>query len=363
MKRRLLALAALAALGALGTACDLVPPAATVSGSTVSRSQLDSLLSDVAHSPYAQCALELQGVNLPTPLTGAGQDTVSSELAAYELSTLVLGRLIDADLARRGQAVTAADLSAARADLVAQFTPTSGATSPCPGQIAGETLYGRLPSGFRQDELAFSAGEDQLAVTLGHLDVSPAALYAYYQAHPADFQELCLSDIAVASQSQAASLRQAIVSGASSFAAEAEQSSLDSSTAADGGQIPCVPSSEVANGVITSAIAGLSPGQISQPVFDSSASASGVWFLLEVDGRPSIPFSQAQTQIREQLLSAENSAVSARLGRLAKAADVSVDPRFGTWSSAEGVTPPRTPPATDLLSSAADQPSGASGSS
>lgn len=363
MKRRLLALAALAGLAALGTACDLVPPAATVSGVTVGRSQLDSLLSEITQSAYAQCALQLQGVNLPTPLTGAGDYTVSSQLASYELSTLVLGRLIDRDLARRGHPVTASDLSDAQTDFVAQLTPAAGSTSPCPGQITGQSLASRLPAGFRTQQVQFAAAEDQLAITVGHLDVSPGALLAYYRAHPSQFQELCLSDIAVDTQAQAQSLRAAIVSGSSSFAAEAEQNSLDTETASDGGQIPCVPASEVVNSLIVSAVAGLSPGQVSQPVYESSStSGGGVWFLLEVNGRPDIPFSAAESGIRQQLVSAEEPAVSAELGRLAKVAHVTVDPRYGRWSATEGVTPPSTPPAKDLLSSTADQPLGSSAS-
>jgi parvulin-like peptidyl-prolyl isomerase len=361
--RRLLLLAALAALSAAGTACDVSPPAATVDGSTVSRSQLDSQLSAISKSSYAQCALELQGLSLPSSLTGAGDFTVSSQLASYELSTLVVGQLIDRDLARRGRSVNTGDLADARADLATQLTPSGGSASPCPGAIAGETLVDRLPAGFRDQQVQFLAAEEKLAVTLGHVDVSPAALLAFYRAHPTQFQEVCLSDIAVDSQSQAQSLRAAIVSGSATFAAEAEQNSLDTDTAASGGQIPCVPSSEIVNSVIVSAIAGLSAGQISQPVFEqTSSSVGGIWFLLEVDGRPSIPFSQAESQIRQQLLSAQNATVSAALSRAAKAAKVSVDPRYGSWSAAEGISPPKAPPEADLLSSSADQPPGSSAS-
>ncbi len=359
--RRLPVLAALAALSVAGAACDLVPPAATVDGSTVSRSQLDSQLSAIAGSAYAQCSLELLGVSLPSPVTGAGQFTVSTKLAGDELEILVLSRLIENDLVRRGRPLSSGALADARADLAVELTPPSGYSSPCPGALAGQALVNRLPVAFRSQQVQFLAAKEQLAITLGHVNVSRAALLAYYQAHPTEFQEVCLSDIAVDSQSEAQSIRAAIVSGSQNFAAEAEQNSLDTDTAADGGQIGCV-ATDIVNGTIASTIAGLAPGQTSQPFFEqtSSSGAGGVWLLLKVDGRPSVPFSPSQ--VREQLLAAQDDTVSAALSKLAKAANVILDPRFGAWNGAEGISPPETPPAADLLSSGADQAAGSSAS-
>jgi len=74
-------LAALAAVGAGSAACDLSPPAASVDGSAVSRSQLDSELLSISQSAYAQCALEMQGLNLPSGSGGAGDFTVPADLA------------------------------------------------------------------------------------------------------------------------------------------------------------------------------------------------------------------------------------------------------------------------------------------
>jgi PPIC-type PPIASE domain len=363
--RRLFSLVALALAAVTAAACDLSPPAATVAGGNVSRSQLDDQLSEISQSPYAQCALVLQGVNLPTQLTGAGEATVPSSLASYVLSTMVLERLVEAELARQRHPVTSADLGAARNDLAMELTAGSSSPSPCPGQIDGQALVSHLPAGFRDDQIAFLAAQERLAATLGHVDLSDAALRAYYDAHQSQFQELCLSDIAVQSQAQAQSIHDAIASGSSSFATEAQQNSIDTQTAADGGQIPCVPSSQIVNGVILAAVAGLSPGQLSAPVFEpgSGPGGSGVWFVLQLNGRPDIPFSQAAPQIRQQLLSAQNSKVSAAFARLAQQSKVTVDPRYGSWSPKAGIRPPTPPPAADLLSRTADQPAASATSS
>jgi hypothetical protein len=359
----------LSLVAAVSAACNASPPAASVQGTSVTRSQLDSLLSEISQNAYAQCALELQGVNLPQSLTGAGQDTVSSDLASFELSTLVLQRLVDQDLARRGHPVTTADVTNARADLASQLTPGASNPSPCPGGLGGQQLVARLPGAFRSQQVSFLAAQEQLLITLGHVSVSRSTLAAYYAAHPAQFQEVCLSDVAVQTQAQAQAIYTAITSGAASFAAEAEQNSqnsIDSQTAADGGQIPCVPSSEIVNSVILGAIVGLAPGQISPPVFENTSAtggSGGVWFVLELDGRPGIPFSQAEPQIRQQLLSAQNAKVTAEFGRITKSAHVTVDPRYGSWSPAQGILPPKTPPAVDLLSRTADVPAGSGAAS
>lgn len=353
MTRRLLVLAALALLAAAGTACDLSPPAATVAGTTITRSQLDDQLAQIAGNSYAQCALQLQGVSLAGPVAGAGDGTVTSSFATFELSTLVLERLVDQDLARRGQAVTSADLTAARADFVGQLTPSSS-SSPC--GLAGQQLLARLPASFVDAQVRFLAAQERLAAVIGHVDVSSAALLRYYQTHPTQFQEICLSDIAVQTQAQAQQIHDAIVGGKATFENEAAQFSIDSQTASGGGRIPCLPSSQIVNSVILGAISGLNAGQVSQPVFEPpSTGGSGVWFVLRVDDRPLVPFAQAASQIRQQLLSSQNSSVSAEFTRITRHADVVVDPRYGSWSPAQGVRAPSTPKAAWLLSPAANQ--------
>lgn len=360
--KRLLVMTVLAAMSLSATACQLSPLAATVGSSTITRSQLDTELLLIAGNQYAQCALEIQGVNLPSPLTGVGDDTVTSTFSTFELSTLVLEKLISQDLARRHKTVTSSDLSVARADFVSQVTVPASSTNPCPSQIDGQQLVDQLPTAFVKEQVQFLADQELLAATLGKIDISSAALRKYYDANPSQFQEICLSDIAVATQAQAQSIRAAVVAGTATFPAEAQQNSLDTSNSANGGAIPCIPMSQVQNTLILSAVSTLQVGQLSQPTFEpSTGSGGGAWLLLEMDGRPLTPFSDAESQIRAQLLSAQNGLVSAEFSKLARAAKVDVDPRYGSWSPSQGIKPPPTPPAVDLLSPAADQLGGTPG--
>ncbi|HZU80174.1 MAG TPA: peptidylprolyl isomerase [Acidimicrobiales bacterium] len=352
--KRIGILALLATVAAGAGACDLSPPAASVGSATVTRAQLDSQLSAIAGSPYAQCALQLQGVGLPTPLTGVGDDTVNTTFANYELNVLVVERVIDQALAARHQSVTAADLQAARADLQAELTPSSGGSSPCPGAVAGKALIGQLPTAFADEQVHLLADQERLTAVIGHVHLDQASLLAYYNAHSADYQEICLSDIAVLSQTQAQQIHDAIAAGTSTYAAEAAQNSIDTQTAANGGAVGCLLPSQLGN--LQADIVALPQGQPSLPIEEPGGGPNNqpVWFVFEVDGRRQVPFSQAAPQIRQQLLSSQSAAVSAEFSRLARAADVTVDPRYGTWSSTQGIRPPVAPPADTLLSSTAD---------
>lgn len=357
--KRLLLVAVLAAAGALGAACDVSPPAATVGGATVTRSQLEAqLTADTSnrYKTYTECALRLLGAAPPASLTGSGDATVDAGFASYELETLVFQHLVESDLAARHQTVTAADLDSARADLPLLLSPTSTTTSDC--GYSGTTLIRVLPGSFVDQQVRLIADQDRLEELVGHVDVSAAALAAYYAAHPAQFKEICLSDIAVTTQAQAQQAHDAIAKGTATFASEAQQVSIDTQSAADGGQLGCVPSSEVVNGVILDAIAGLAPGQVSQPTYEPpSSGGSGVWFILELDGTPQIPLSQAEPEIRQQLLAAANPQLAAEFTRITRHASVWVDPRYGSWSNTEGIVAP-IPPKPAELPAPATSPAG-----
>jgi PPIC-type PPIASE domain len=363
--KRLLSLVLLGALALSAAACDAAPTAATVNGVTISQTELYNDLAIIAGessstlTPTA-CMLELQGANVPVPANGVGEGTVTQDLAAYQLTTMIIGELVHQRLAKLGQAVTAADLSAARVDLATQLSPSpSQGSSPC--GLTGDQLAAKVPADFYRRQVQYLAEQEKLAAIIGGVDLSQSALNAYYLAHPAEFQLICLSDIAVATQAQAAQLRSQITAGTVTFETAAGQSSIDSQTAQNGGQIPCVPAAQIQNQVILGAINGLKVGDISQPVNNpaSAPGAQAVWLLLKVDDRPLVPLSQAESQIRQELLAAHNSQVTAEFSRLTGSSDVTVNPQYGSWHKLSGVHSPVPPPARDLLAPFANIAGGA----
>ena len=358
--KRPLPVAALVAL-ALSAACTVSPTAATVrygsQETTISQSQLLGDLDTIAGASPAQlsaaaCMLELQGAT-PPAIQGAGEGTVTQDLAKFQLNNLIFNQLVHMRLAQTGHAVTADDVGAAQSDLLAQLSPGS---SPC--GLQGSQLEAKVPSGFLHREVVALAEQEKLIAVLGGVDLSPAGLATYYQAHPTEFQQVCLSAIVVNTQAQAAQIRQQITSGATSFEAAAASSSIDTQSAANGGQLGCTPVAQVQNQVVLSALNGLNIGDISQPVSEpNTVTGQGeVWILLKLDSKPTTPISEAEPQIRQELLSAHAGPYNTEMTRVASLAHVTVSPQYGAWSTATGVVSPVPPPARELLDPFADIP-------
>jgi PPIC-type PPIASE domain len=357
--KRLLPIAVLGALALAVTGCQTATSAAVVNGVAIPQSELLSDLSAIAGSnaeqvSYASCLLELQSGSAVPTADGAGQGTVTQDLAKFQLENLIYEELVHQRLAMTGHGVTTADIDAATTDLVAQLSPGS---SPCNYQ--GAQLVARVPHAFFHRQVVALAEQERLVSLLGHVDLGTDALQAYYQAHPEDFQLLCLSDIVVSSQAQAAQIRQQIASGATSFEAAA-QNSLDQQTAGNGGQLGCVPMSQVKNQVVLQAIKGLAVGEVSQPVTqpDQSTGTGAVWILLKLDSNPVVPFLQSEQQIRQDLLSAHANPFDTAMNHFADVADVTVNPRYGSWNRLSGVEVPATPPARFVLDPIANLPVG-----
>ena len=352
--KRLLSLTLVAALAVTASACNVSPVAATVDGQQITQSQLNQAMAIVMDSAAADCSIEMQGQQLSNP-NGVGTSSATALFAGEELQTLVNNELISFDLAKRHVAVTSDDIAAGRQDfLVALANQNGSAPQNCP---TGQQLYDALPATFAQQQVQSFAEIDLLLATMAGISIGPSALQAYYSAHQSAFAETCLSAIVVSSQAQANSIRAAVVAG-SSFATEAQQNSLDQTTAPQGGAIGCPADSAIAtNSAVSQQLTGLGINQVSQPFEQQNSDGSTSWVLLEVTGRTVQAYSQVTSQIRNDLLSPHSSLLQPEAQRLLSSANVTVDPRYGQWQGAKGISAPVPPPMRFVLSPAADQPS------
>lgn len=357
----LAAVAVAVVVAVLASACNVSPSVATVNGTSVSQSTFDGELATLSASPAAQCALELQGATLPT-IAGAGQSSVTSSFAAGELSSVIEQVLVSQALARRHARLTAADLGAARSDVVTELYPPSP-SQPSPCGLEGPQLMAKLPASFVNEQVRFQAEAELLLTLVAHVGVGPAAILKYYFTHASQFRQDCLSAIVVSSQAAAAAVRAKVVSGAESFAAAARASSLDPVSRAKGGAIGCPLVSAITNPSLTSVLAGLKPGQVSQPLSESVSGGTPEWVLIEVTSRPEEPLTTVAGTIRREILASHGSALQAELARLVKSAHVHVDPQYGRWTGQAGVVPPVAPPSRFVLSPGADQASSGPASS
>lgn len=340
-------LGVLVAVASLGSSCNVPPSAASVNGAEISQATLVGDLSTLSSSEFAQCALELQGTQFPA-IAGSASDSVTSGFAAGELSSIIEQDLISQELARLHVRVTGADLQAARADLVAELYPPSPAeASPC--GLEGPQLFARLPASFVAEQVRFQADAELLLSRLAHVSVGPRGILRYYFAHPSQFQEDCLSAIVVPTEAEAAAIRSKVASGAESFAAAARAHSLDATSRAQGGAIGCPLVSEITNPSLTSVLASLKVGQVSQPLSESAGGSSTEWVLLQVTSRPEQPLSAVAGEIRREILATHGSALQSEIVHLFETAHVQVNPLYGHWSPSAGVVPASAPPSKFLL--------------
>src|SRR5579872_1395404 len=334
------------ALGAGAAGCDTSPSAATVDGLTISQSALGTQLTQ-ASGAMAQCALAVQeaaaGRSLP-PVHGASADTVSTGFAAFVLDRLVQQTLEQRALAQRHAAVAPADVAAARQDFESQLVAAvSQVGSPC--NLTGDALVAKLPGDFVQSQALLLAEQEKLEAVAGHVDVSGSALRTYYRAHIPAVTELCLDFIVANDQASAEAIHNQIAAGAS-FATAAQGSGANAAATPQQAEGPCFDPATLAQelGAANAApIEALPDGGVAAPelvnITDPTTGAPAqAWLVFGVRAHQLVPFDSAESGLRRQLLAAASAKLTAALSAVARGAVVDLDPRYGTWTLARGVS-------------------------
>ena len=313
--KRFACLVALAALGALLAAgCDTVRPVALeVNGQETSQSSLDRELRAIADNEV----LAEQGVS-------ASNGTLGSNITAFWTTLLVEQEVIDAAVRRRGVEVTDADREDGRADIDAQF---------------GEGVFAAFPGWFRDRIGDRFARRHALLRDLGDVSAGPTdeEVRAAYDEQLAEVKAQCASGkfvahILVTTEDEANMLRAQLFGGAD-FAELARTESQDPGSAEVGGELFCFDAAQFVPEFSTAADA-LPLGEVSEPV----ETEFGFHLIRTSD---TIPFESVEERVRESLDPQTSS--SPALDRLVAQANVSIDPRYGTWTVREGegaVLPP-----------------------
>jgi hypothetical protein len=366
VKRPLLLPGALAVLvvaaGVVAAGAVSIPATAlTVDGVSVTRAAVDSDLATINQNPAFACYLDASiavrssnTASLPA-IGGAGSSgTYSTAYVDFWLSQLVNNQLIEQLARRQHLGLDATALSAGRTDLVNSIGATLGSAAAASGQSAvcassGAALVSTLPPGFvTQMALSQAAGDLVLAHAAGY-GLATGQLSRYFVAHQSQFRTICLSVIQTASSTAAALVRLSIAAG-QSFAAAASADSTDTASAAHGGAVGCFSANEGAYPTVAADTKGLVAGETSQPVANN-----GSYLLVQVTSSTPAVFGAVVPAVRQAVLGAGATKASGELRRLTRSAQVTVDPRYGRWggSSGIGIEPPRSPPASDLLSAGA----------
>ena len=270
-------------------------------------------------------------------LMQAGTDQPQPVIVADLLDTEIKVRLIEDELAERGIAPTPEQLEIAGRNLRAAFGPN----------------LDKLPPAYVETMTQRYAKYIALDVALNP-EPPEEELRAAYAAEPQKWERSCARHILVTSEEDAQSVLAQLRAGAD-FAAVATERSLDRGTAAQGGDLGCLPRGET-TGAFEEAVWSGPVGEVQGPV----TSEVGIHVLL-VSSRGVPPYEQ----VRDDIVLDKRETVFTRLGAWvtvrATRAEVSVDPRFGTWNPTIGKVEPVGGPTPGL--SLTPSPGGAPGTS
>ena len=336
--RRLLIPLALTVLVAVGlSACDVsvTPGAARIGSETISKATLTDAVKAVASDKGFVCTISEDDSSASISIQGAGSGTYDAGFTASQLTEIIKQRVSSDVVAKLGIAVTPAETAIGRLRLDAELNPPSGSTCT----EGGTQAVGDLAASYRNVLASEETNLDLIAAHLAGVPLSTAGLAAYAKAQESIAYDDCVSAILTTTQSAAASARSAIASG-KSFASVAKADSKDTNSAPEGGVLGCLPVTNFQSPLDTD-LETLPIGQVSQPIEFANGTTTGYVLLL-------ITSRQAPTTLEalNALVNAKTNAANSALAKAEAAADVSVDPEFGTWQDVDGdyqVVPPTGP--------------------
>lgn len=364
--KRLLLLLAVVAGGVVAAALTVPSQAASVNGATISRQTVNANLAAVGASSNYRCYIQAEalvesegasGVEVGGVGSNGGfNGTYDTGFADNTVDQLIADQLVYQQLAQKGFHLTPGDLAVGQTSLDQRIDQTLtdaaqlGGTGsvPCGGQA--EAVLSTMPSWFVADLTKAEAAEDVLEAHAAGYALTPGALAAYYSVHHSQFDTVCVSDIVVANSAQATSIRQAIVGGSSTFAAQAQANSLDTSTKSSGGSAGCAP---LAGITLSSDLQHLAIGDVTQPI-----SYEGNYLLLTITKRTPSSYGSVSSLVQSELLAAGQGRVQSDLTSALRHSNISADPRYGQVvpGSTALLSPPPSPPTSSLLSPTANVP-------
>lgn len=308
--RAALLVAAAAALGSCGSSTN---PAATVDG-TVIRQQdvVDELEAIRANGAYVG-AIEGAGARV----LGEEDDAFDSAFVATQLGVRIQYAIVGNEVDRRELRADDECRQAARDSLEQRFvTPDA----------EGAELLGGFPDDYvdylvdRESDFLLLQGD-----LVGQPCVADDAVATYYEEHRDELEQACSAHILVETREDADEVY-ALLQGGADFAALAAERSTDPGSAAQGGDIGCVTRGRLVP-QYEEALFSQPVGEIGEPVESDFG-----FHIIRVDSRGIPDLEDARDEIGQRLAQEVQQAFGEWFRNAVAAADVSVDPRYGTWN-------------------------------
>ncbi len=309
LRLSLLSLVAVVALSACGSAR---PPAAVVDGESISDAQLEdqvsmyTFLSSLQQQPCGQ------------PQRG---ETSDAACARFTLSNLILDDLVLHYAHTHHLSVSNDSVNGA----ISQLESSLGGASKLDEKLNANGVTRAQLLALARRRLLFNRAEE----AIGSATVTDSQLRQAYDQQRQQFVEIHAKHILVKSKSLAQRIAAEATTG--NFARLAKKYSIDTQSAANGGDLGTLPASQLDQGFVQGALA-LSPGQISGPVQSQFG-----WHVILLVSKDVQPFDQVKEQLAGSLRSqAFSSWLQDRLAN----AEIRVNPRYGRLDEQTGQVVP-----------------------
>ena len=147
------------------------------------------------------------------------------------------------------------------------------------------------------------AAQEKLEEVVGHIDVSPAAVHAYYDTHRAEVTQLCLNFIIASDQASAQAIHDRVAAG-TTFADAVEGCGRRRQHPPDGAG-PCVFPSDVVSQLgqaTATAVEGLADGQLAPPQGISvpnqtTGVSQTIWIVISVRAHQLVSFANTEAGV------------------------------------------------------------------
>jgi parvulin-like peptidyl-prolyl isomerase len=348
LQRRVFVLLAAGLLVFVLAGCDWGQPTGlSVNGQDVSMSQLFK---------------EFDALAKVNPQFGATDGHYDTATTASYLTSRVQGMLVHQEFEARHLKLTDAQRSQARQQLVSSLAGASSTSSGSTdsSQQQAEATFKKLPVWF-QNQLIDTTAE-QIALQDSFNSSGPSLEQEAQQVYDAtkdQYEQYCLSAIATTDEATANQAK-ALVEAGQDFATVAKQVSIDPSKD-QGGAIGCTSIGNLSSALGTN-LPKANVGDILGPV-----SYGNGYVILKVTSVKPQTFEDVKDEIEQSLPQPGAQQLNTLIAKKLKDADVSINPRLGTWvltsdSSNAGphIAPPKgAEPASEPAGPLASLPAGA----
>lgn len=320
-----------------------------MNSSSISATTFNGELAAIASSTPLQCFLTALAPASYSP--GAGASSVAASGAAAWANLRIEGVALENYVARHFHYVaTASDLAQAKDSLLGEMTQSAASHQmSCPGSSA-EALAEMTPE-MRTAEIKAQAYSLFLLSKMNStIPLTAANVKAYYKAHVANYDTLCVS-VAVVPMTSVAAFERDQAAGMS-VANLARKYSLDASKV-KGGAYGCYPPTSSAYATVRADVASTPLNTF--PSSPRAIQSNGVTYALYVAAtkRSVTPLAEAQGAVVADIQSLNASSANTLKESILYRAAITVDPALGRWgltSSGPMVVAPATPPAADVNS-------------